>query len=89
LFGKTRRFTLTARFGREKKAKGEKSEHHRNHGKTIGTRDPATGWRSAKIGVTRRPSPVTASCRQFKPPHWFRRDITSEKCYKNVTLARG
>jgi hypothetical protein len=51
-----------------KKAKGENSEHHRNHGKTIGARDPATGtlstnWRD------RRPDPVTATAADSNSRH--------------------
>jgi len=67
------------------KAKGEKSEHHRNHGKTISARDPATGGRSAKIGViagrTRSPRAVANSNRGVG----LERDITGEKRYRNVT----
>jgi adenylate cyclase len=29
-----------------------------------------------------------ASCRRFKPPRWFGREITGEKRYSNVRLAR-
>jgi len=29
-----------------------------------------------------------ARCRQFKPPRWFGREITGEKRYSNVRLAR-
>jgi CYTH domain-containing protein len=32
--------------------------------------------------------PSFASCRQFKPPRWFGREITGEKRYSNVRLAR-
>lgn len=32
--------------------------------------------------------PSFASCRQFKPPRWFGREITGEKGYSNVRLAR-
>jgi CYTH domain-containing protein len=32
--------------------------------------------------------PSHASCRQFKPPRWFGREITGEKRYSNVRLAR-
>src|ERR1051326_6388914 len=32
--------------------------------------------------------PSHASCRQFKPPRWFGREITGEKRYSNVKLAR-
>ena len=32
--------------------------------------------------------PSHASCRQFKPPRWFGREITGEKLYSNVRLAR-
>jgi len=32
--------------------------------------------------------PSQASCRQFKPPRWFGREITGEKRYSNVRLAR-
>jgi hypothetical protein len=69
-------------------AKGEKPEHHRNHGKTIGTRDPATGGRSAKIGViagqTRSPRAAANSNRGVG----LERDIPGEKRYRNVTPAR-
>jgi adenylate cyclase len=33
--------------------------------------------------------PNHASCRRFKPPRWFGREITGEKRYSNVRLARG
>jgi|SRR5437588_3487996 len=32
--------------------------------------------------------PSQASCRRFKPPRWFGREITGEKRYSNVRLAR-
>lgn len=32
--------------------------------------------------------PSFARCRQFKPPRWFGREITGEKRYSNVRLAR-
>jgi CYTH domain-containing protein len=32
--------------------------------------------------------PNRASCRRFKPPRWFAREITGEKRYSNVRLAR-
>jgi CYTH domain-containing protein len=32
--------------------------------------------------------PNQASCRRFKPPRWFGREITGEKRYSNVRLAR-
>jgi adenylate cyclase len=32
--------------------------------------------------------PNHASCRRFKPPRWFGREITGEKRYSNVRLAR-
>jgi adenylate cyclase len=32
--------------------------------------------------------PNQASCRKFKPPRWFGREITGEKRYSNVRLAR-
>src|SRR6266545_4158803 len=32
--------------------------------------------------------PSQASCRQFKPPRWLAREITGEKRYSNVRLAR-
>src|SRR5438093_13526316 len=32
--------------------------------------------------------PSQASCRQFKPPRWFGREITGEKRYSNVRRAR-
>ncbi len=32
--------------------------------------------------------PSQASCRQFKSPRWFGREITGEKRYSNVRLAR-
>ena len=32
--------------------------------------------------------PNHARCRQFKPPRWFGREITGEKRYSNVRLAR-
>lgn len=32
--------------------------------------------------------PNRASCRRFKPPRWFGREITGEKRYSNVRLAR-
>src|SRR5216117_741440 len=32
--------------------------------------------------------PSHASCQQFKPPRWFGREITGEKRYSNVRLAR-
>ena len=32
--------------------------------------------------------PNQASCRRFKPPRWFGREVTGEKRYSNVRLAR-
>jgi adenylate cyclase len=32
--------------------------------------------------------PSEASCRKFKPPRWFGREVTGEKRYSNVRLAR-
>jgi adenylate cyclase len=32
--------------------------------------------------------PSHASCRKFKPPVWFGREVTGEKRYSNVRLAR-
>jgi adenylate cyclase len=32
--------------------------------------------------------PSQASCRRFKPPPWFGREVTGEKRYSNVRLAR-
>jgi adenylate cyclase len=32
--------------------------------------------------------PSRASCRKFKPPGWFGREVTGEKRYSNVRLAR-
>lgn len=32
--------------------------------------------------------PSEASCRKFKPPPWFGREVTGEKRYSNVRLAR-
>jgi adenylate cyclase len=32
--------------------------------------------------------PSQASCRRFKPPSWFGREVTGEKRYSNVRLAR-
>jgi adenylate cyclase len=32
--------------------------------------------------------PSLASCRKFKPPRWFGREVTGEKRYSNVRLAR-
>jgi adenylate cyclase len=32
--------------------------------------------------------PSQSSCRKFKPPAWFGRDVTGEKRYSNVRLAR-
>lgn len=32
--------------------------------------------------------PSEASCRNFKPPAWFGREVTGEKRYSNVRLAR-
>jgi CYTH domain-containing protein len=32
--------------------------------------------------------PSLASCRKFKPPRWFGREITGQKKYSNVRLAR-
>lgn len=32
--------------------------------------------------------PSQASCRKFKPPPWFGREVTGEKRYSNVRLAR-
>jgi adenylate cyclase len=32
--------------------------------------------------------PSLASCRKFKPPSWFGREVTGEKRYSNVRLAR-
>ncbi len=32
--------------------------------------------------------PSQASCRRFKPPSWFGREVTGEKRYSNVKLAR-
>jgi CYTH domain-containing protein len=32
--------------------------------------------------------PNVASCRKFKPPEWFGREITGEARYSNVRLAR-
>ncbi|HET9419149.1 MAG TPA: CYTH domain-containing protein [Chthoniobacterales bacterium] len=31
--------------------------------------------------------PDQTSCRKFKPPNWFGREVTGEKRYSNVTLA--
>lgn len=31
--------------------------------------------------------PNQASCRKFKPPRWFGREVTGEKRYSNVRLA--
>src|SRR5205823_14851715 len=57
-------------------------------------------WRSLKIEidiyhgsnhglmVTEVEFPSHASCQQFKPPRWFGREITGEKRYSNVRLAR-
>lgn len=32
--------------------------------------------------------PTLASCRKFKPPPWFAREVTGEKRYSNIRLAR-
>jgi CYTH domain-containing protein len=32
--------------------------------------------------------PSQSSCRKFKPPAWFGREVTGEKRYSNVRLAR-
>ena len=32
--------------------------------------------------------PSQSSCRKFKPPRWFGREVTGEKRYSNVRLAR-
>lgn len=32
--------------------------------------------------------PSLASCRKFRPPRWFGREVTGEKRYSNVRLAR-
>lgn len=32
--------------------------------------------------------PSLASCRKFKPPEWFGREVTGQKRYSNVRLAR-
>jgi adenylate cyclase len=32
--------------------------------------------------------PSEASCRKFKPPAWFGREVTGEKRYSNIRLAR-
>jgi|SRR4051812_18818443 adenylate cyclase len=32
--------------------------------------------------------PSQSSCRKFKPPDWFGREVTGEKRYSNVRLAR-
>lgn len=32
--------------------------------------------------------PSQASCRKFRPPSWFGREVTGEKRYSNVRLAR-
>jgi len=32
--------------------------------------------------------PSMASCRKFKPPRWFGREVTGQKRYSNVRLAR-
>jgi len=32
--------------------------------------------------------PNQASCRRFKPPAWFGREVTGEKRYSNIRLAR-
>jgi adenylate cyclase len=31
--------------------------------------------------------PDRVSCRKFKPPSWFGREVTGEKRYSNVRLA--
>jgi adenylate cyclase len=33
--------------------------------------------------------PDRATCRKFKPPSWFGREVTGEKRYSNVRLANG
>ncbi len=57
-------------------------------------------WRSLKIEidiyhgrnhglmVAEVEFPSQASCRKFKPPRWFGREVTGEKRYSNVRLAR-
>jgi len=37
--------------------------------------------------VRLRKKPSQASCRKFRPPRWFGREITGEKRYSNVRLA--
>jgi len=66
------------------KRKGKKSERYRNHGKTIGARDPATEARSRKIGLIAGRIRSGRGC-GFKPPPRFWREITGESRYSNKT----
>lgn len=43
--------------------------------------------RHAGLVVAEVEFPNTASCRRFKPPWWFGREVTGEKRYSNVRLA--
>lgn len=43
--------------------------------------------RHAGLVVAEVEFPDTASCRRFKPPSWFGREVTGEKRYSNVRLA--
>ena len=43
--------------------------------------------RRRRLRVAEVEFPDTASCRDFKPPWWFGREVTGEKRYSNVRLA--
>jgi adenylate cyclase len=44
--------------------------------------------RNRGIVVAEVEFPNQSSCRKFKPPSWFGREVTGEKRYSNVRLAR-
>ncbi|MFN2540705.1 MAG: adenylate cyclase [Chthoniobacterales bacterium] len=43
--------------------------------------------RNAGLRVAEVEFPSQASCRKFKPPTWFGREVTGEKRYSNIRLA--
>lgn len=45
------------------------------------------GGRHAGLMVAEVEFPDRATCRKFKPPPWFGREVTGEKRYSNVRLA--
>jgi CYTH domain-containing protein len=45
------------------------------------------GGRHAGLMVAEVEFPDRVSCRKFKPPSWFGREVTGERRYSNVRLA--